>query len=86
MDERALAKSPYSIKIDKKRLCLKCDLPFLSSSSWNRLCTKCNNDNDNIKKEIPFHGWKLMSSDLLTNIKHYSHPKGKKFGPSDKET
>lgn len=33
--------------IDKERLCLKCNKPFISKGSWNRLCSDCNYENSN---------------------------------------
>jgi fructose-1-phosphate kinase PfkB-like protein len=79
MDKRKLENSPYELKTEKRRKCLKCNKKFDSISTWNRLCTKCNNDNDDIKTEIPFHGWKLKSDNFASTLDHHTYYKRRTF-------
>ncbi len=63
--------SPYTIKPQKKRDCLKCGKKFESLSDSNRICVKCNSENDSLKGSMPFHGWHLtMSNDFGAAIRY----------------
>jgi hypothetical protein len=73
-DKRKLEKSPYSISVQKTRECLKCGKKFGSLSNYNRICKVCNAENEQLKAEKSFMGWKLVSDDVgssLRNVYHY---------------
>jgi hypothetical protein len=74
-DKRKLEKSPYSIAIQKTRECLKCGCKFGSVSEYNRICKTCNAENDQLKSEKLFLGWKLRSDDLEHSLKFQYYEK-----------
>lgn len=65
MDKRKLANSPYTKPVQSRRDCLKCNSKFDSISPNNRICPKCNIENDGQTAHKIFHGWRLEHDGFL---------------------